>query len=76
MTAIAISLLFGLVAFAAIGTIAACTARGIARGQAILGELAQLDRWADQARSSGINQSGRNRPAALPRRQQRPYAGA
>lgn len=55
---IAISLLFGLAAFAALLTIGVSTLRGMKRGQEILAELAELDTRTGRA----INQSGRVRP--------------
>ena len=75
MITVAISMLFGFTAFAAIATIAMAITRGIARGQAILGELAELDAYAGEARSrSHINRSGRGRPEVLVTQLQRPFS--
>ena len=65
MSAIILSLLFGIVAFSALFVIAGCALRGCAQGRAILSRLAELD--ADASAAKARRATG---PMSRPRRRQ------
>ncbi len=62
MLTIALSLLFGIVAFAAIAVLAVSLVSGARRARVIVAELATIERRAHVIRLG----SGRSRPALLP----------